>query len=87
MTLRIFTAAWKISWVGTALLINIVEMFPVNSTHMGATFFTATSSSKQLLSSSSDLRSLWRFGRSILSIVALGSHFFRQQLSKVSKCS
>jgi hypothetical protein len=39
MTLRIFTAAWKISWLGTALFVNIVEMFPVNSTYIGAPFF------------------------------------------------
>jgi hypothetical protein len=27
------------SWLGTALLVNLMEMFPVNSTHMGATVF------------------------------------------------
>jgi hypothetical protein len=39
VTFRIFTAAWRISWLGTALLVNLMEIFPVNSTHMGASFF------------------------------------------------
>ena len=39
MSLRIFTAAWKVFWLGTALLVSLVEIFPFDNLHVRPTLF------------------------------------------------
>ncbi len=39
MSLRIFTLGWKALWLATALLINLVELFPFDNLHVRPTFF------------------------------------------------
>jgi glycopeptide antibiotics resistance protein len=39
MSLRIFTPAWKVFWLGTALFINLVEIFPFDNLHVRPSFF------------------------------------------------
>src|ERR1700722_10670750 len=39
MSLRIFTAAWKVFWLGTALLVSLVDIFPFDILHVRPTLF------------------------------------------------
>lgn len=39
MSLRIFTPGWKIFWLATVLLVNLVEIFPFDNLHVPQTLF------------------------------------------------